>query len=79
MARTTTVKCEPIGLVEIADYSRIHRQTLSKALQRTRQGTRRNPFPEPRGYVSGTPWWLWGDLEEFIAIEVANRRFRQDS
>lgn len=51
---------EPVGILEIAARLDVASDTVQK--WRARFADTDKPFPEPRGAISGQPWWHWGDV-----------------
>jgi len=56
-----TRKCEPVGIVEIADRLNVKRGTVNA------WRTRALGFPEPRWTVGGRPAWNWDEIEAWHA------------
>lgn len=52
-----TRKCEPVGIVEIADHLNVKRKTVDQWRQR------HDDFPAPRWTVGGRPAWNLDDIE----------------
>jgi hypothetical protein len=60
-------KCEPVGMLEIAEMLGVDSATVSQWWYRTRKGMLPVPMPEPRWLVSGGPAWDGGDIREWDA------------
>lgn len=52
-----------VGSREIAE--RLDVKLATVYMWRQRHEELRIPFPEPRGAVSGVPWWSWRDVERW--------------